>query len=433
MKTIALISSEPIAKNMAGTAIRYFNLAKVLAPKFNLTLFSPKLNSHCEPVESAGEAIFKIVNYQNSIKFKDIILHFQASEDKLTKTIRYPDYLIAQNLEPMLVYKLKKAGVKIIFDLYAPDIIEAKELFKYDSEKKQKNIYNFKLNELRGKLYLADHILCASKRQIEFYKKTSNPRPLTSNYSILPFGIEDKPFGKKNNKIYQIFPNLKKSQKIILWGGGIWNWFDPLSLIEAIDLIAKKRSDIALVFMGLRHPNPKVPQMKMASDALNLAKEKKLYNKFVFFNFGWTPYEERTNFLTASHLGASIAFDSEENHYSFRTRDLDYFWAEIPTITTSGDVLSDLIAKNRLGTVVDFKDPEAIKNAIITLIDDSKKYQTIKNNIQKIKPKFYWSELTKQLEQKMLSNSIKNKSISYQKCFALKSKHYFLGARKKFL
>ena len=33
--------------------------------------------------------------------------------------------------------------------------------------------------------------------------------------------------------------NIKNSDKVVLWGGGVWNWFDPLTAIYAIEKISK--------------------------------------------------------------------------------------------------------------------------------------------------------------------------------------------------
>ncbi len=41
-----------------------------------------------------------------------------------------------------------------------------------------------------------------------------------------------------------------------------------------------------------------------------------------------------------------------ETDYSFRTRILDYFWASLPTVSTTGDALADLIERRGLGLTV---------------------------------------------------------------------------------
>ena len=71
--------------------------------------------------------------------------------------------------------------------------------------------------------------------------------------------------------------------------------------------------------MGLRHPNPDVPEMQMASAARVLAEELDVAGKHVFFNEGWVDYAERQNFLMEATLGVTMHFDSAETRFSFRT------------------------------------------------------------------------------------------------------------------
>ena len=131
-----------------------------------------------------------------------------------------------------------------------------------------------------------------------------------------------------------MIPGIHERDKVLLWGGGIWNWLDPLTPIRAVHALSRKRDDVKLLFLGVEHPNPGVHQQAMAARAVELAKELGLYDRFVFFNFGWVPYEERADYLLESDLGISGHPDTVEARFSFRTRLLDYFWAGLPTVAT---------------------------------------------------------------------------------------------------
>ena len=37
------------------------------------------------------------------------------------------------------------------------------------------------------------------------------------------------------------YPGIDKNDRVILWGGGIWEWFDPLTLIRAVHRINQER------------------------------------------------------------------------------------------------------------------------------------------------------------------------------------------------
>ena len=55
-----------------------------------------------------------------------------------------------------------------------------------------------------------------------------------------------------------VIDGIDENSKVVLWGGGIYNWFDPLTLIRAIDIARHRVPEIKLLFMGVKHPNPAV-------------------------------------------------------------------------------------------------------------------------------------------------------------------------------
>ena len=120
---------------------------------------------------------------------------------------------------------------------------------------------------------------------------------------VVPFGLPDnKPLHTKN-VLKGILEGISKDDFVIIWGGGIYNWFDPLSLIKAMSIVYEKRKDIKLFFMGIKHPNPLVKELGLVNETVQLAKSLGIYEKNVFFNFGWVPYEERQNYLLESDVG----------------------------------------------------------------------------------------------------------------------------------
>src|SRR5207248_578483 len=116
-------------------------------------------------------------------------------------------------------------------------------------------------------------------------------------YDLAPFGTESEPPVATERALKGAVPGIGEDDKVLLWGGGIWNWFDPLTPIRAVHTLARTREDVKLFFLGVKHPNPGVQQLAMTGRAVELAKELGLYDRFVFFNFGWVPYGERANFL----------------------------------------------------------------------------------------------------------------------------------------
>jgi hypothetical protein len=167
-----------------------------------------------------------------------------------------------------------------------------------------------------------------------------------------------------------VHPGISPGDKIVLWGGGVYNWFDPLTLLRAVDRLRVKLPEVRLFFLGLRHPNPHVGEMNMAVETRALAERLGLVGTHVFFNEDWVPYQDRQNYLLEADVGVSTHFDHIETAFSFRTRVLDYLWAGLPVLSTAGDALADMIADAGAGVVVPPQDVGALEHALFRILSD---------------------------------------------------------------
>lgn len=447
---------------MAGPGIRYFELAKAFAKHFEIVLFVPDA---CD-IEADG---FMIKIYDSG--------HASSS---IVGQIGDISHVIAQNLRPPLLKTLRSKNIIYIADLYDPLTIEVLEYVKYDPTAAQNTVFDFNYHSLLLQIHSANHILCSSDRQKDFYtgvlsdQKLITPEVYTASpdlidrISLLPFGLSKEKLRSSeaccNNEsqaslvpnfdsrkccrsgdksavqnltkaseglISQKFPNIKPDDKIVYWGGGIWNWFDPLTPIKAIEKISKTRGDIKLLFIGTKHPNPKIKEMEMAAKALNYCKEKDLLDKFVFFNFDWTPYEERIDYLLRSNIGISSHFDNLETRFSFRTRVLDYLWAELPMVLTRGDSMADLALSHNLGKVVDYENVEDVAAAIVELTDNDNLRQEIKNNIRQARKQFFWDNVILNLVNLIKSNKLPSNKLGGWPFLKLSGRFYWSGIKKK--
>ena len=154
-----------------------------------------------------------------------------------------------------------------------------------------------------------------------------------------------------------------------------------LDQIRAVDRLRHRRPDVRLFFLGLRHPNPDVPEMRMAVTMRELSEELGLTGRFVFFNEDWVAYEDRQNYLLESDLGVSTHLDHVETAFSFRTRILDYLWARLPVVATGGDALAELIDTRILGITVPPGDVEALEEALFRVLDDDEFAVLCRKNI----------------------------------------------------
>ena len=161
----------------------------------------------------------------------------------------------------------------------------------------------------------------------------------------------------------------------------------------------EKVPNIRLYFMGLKSPNPKVPLMRMAVDAQELASQLDLTGKNVFFGEGWVSYEDRVNYLLDADIAVSAHFDLVETRFSFRTRILDYLWAGLPVLSTGGDQLSDTIAARGAGLALPYNDSDAWRDAIVRLCLEPSERQRCSQAARELAAEYTWDKTCRALLQ----------------------------------
>jgi GT2 family glycosyltransferase/glycosyltransferase involved in cell wall biosynthesis len=391
-RKILIISNEIIGRKMAGPGIRYWEMSKCLADtdKFEVVLACP---GGCE-ISYDG---VRTISY--TLSDYDVLLQTAAQ----VNVVMVQGYVLNTIKALRDIVKSKY----VIVDIYDPYLIENFETFKNKTRSFKDNSHRETLACLEYQLKLGDFFICANDKQSDYWMGmlSAYNRVNPGLYDIddsakklidtVPFGISDASPVHGRNVLKGVWPGIEKDDKVLIWGGGVWNWFDPLTLIKAVKLVSEKRRDVKLFFMGVRHPNPDVPEMQMLNNAVGLAKELGLYNKFVFFNFGWVDYNDRQNYLLEADIGVSCHFDTLETRFSFRTRMLDYLWAGLPIVCTKGDNFSNLVESETLGLTADYEDSQQLAAAVIRLLDDKSFYDACKQNVAKVAGDYKWSRVTK--------------------------------------
>jgi glycosyltransferase involved in cell wall biosynthesis len=290
----------------------------------------------------------------------------------------------------------------LVMDLYDPFLLE--NLLMHDDlpMSRREAVHAFDLGVLTEQLRRADFFVCASDRQRDFWlgalsianrvspQAYADDPTLRRLVDVVPFGLPSKPPTADGPGIRRATGPIGPQDIVVLWGGGIWNWFDPLTAIEAIAALRDEVPELRLYFMGLRHPNPDLPQMEMARRAVALAGERGLLDRSVFFRDGWVPYDERQNYLVDADIGISLHFDHVETRYSYRTRLLDYLWAGLPTISTGGDVLSDEIAGTGAGISVSQGNVGEVGEALRQLARDAPRRRAMRERARVLAADHTW-------------------------------------------
>ncbi|WP_447924832.1 glycosyltransferase [Georgenia muralis] len=384
---ILVVTGEPLLERMAGPAIRAWEIAKVLSSSHDVRLLSTAgcevSSDRFEVGHAVGLDLWPHTRWADVIIFQGFLLEgapWLASSNKI---------LVADIYDPMHLEQLEQAK-----DL-GPDgrAMSIRETTRV-------------LNE---QLKRADFLLCASDKQRDFWLgqlagqgRINAPvydedESLSSLIAVVPFGISDDPPVQHRSAIRGAVDGIGAEDKVILWGGGIYNWFDPLTLIRAVDRLRQTHADVRLYFMGLKHPNPGVPDMRIAWEAKQLSERLGLTGTHVFFNEGWVPYEQRADYLLDADVGVSTHFQHVETAFSFRTRILDYLWANLPIVATEGDTFATLIDRHGLGETVPAEDVEALRASLERMLYDDEARRDVKSSIAAFAPTYRWSQVLEPL------------------------------------
>jgi GT2 family glycosyltransferase/glycosyltransferase involved in cell wall biosynthesis len=358
---VVVLSTDPIRSELAGTGIRALEIARVLV-------------EHCQVTLAAVE--------ECSVRDERIeTLHFSYAEPQVVEELcKEADVIVTQGAMLNPFPFLATTDAALVVDLYTPLILESLQFTAHYPRPVAQLHFEQTRNDMRRQLLAGDFFICASERQRDFWLGALadagrlNPHTFPDDMSlrrlidVAPFGIDAEPPAHTRPVLKGVHPGIAADDTLLIWNGGIWEWFDPLTILRALAMVRDRRPDLKLFFMGAGHPNKVgVPTMPMANVARSLAEELGLLNETVFFNDGWVPYAERGAYLLEADIGVSAHFDTAETRLSFRTRLLDCIWAGLPVIVSSGDELSALTAELGLGRVVAPRDVEGWAAALLDL------------------------------------------------------------------
>jgi GT2 family glycosyltransferase/glycosyltransferase involved in cell wall biosynthesis len=387
-RRVLVLTGDTLASRMAGPAIRALQISKALAKEHDVTLAT---TSGCDLTRS------------------DIRTLHINSQQHMAELERWADVIVFQGYLMHEYPVLKQSRKPIVVDMYDPFHLEQLEQARDLGEQGRRDVVQSATAVLNEQILRGDFFLCASEKQRDFWLGQMaglgrvNPsvydrdETLGSLISVVPFGVEDEPPVPTRRAVKGVIPGIGEDDKVVLWGGGIYNWFDPLTLIRAMALVKERVPNARLLFMGVKHPNPAVPEMRMAVQARDLAEQLGLLDSTVIFNHTWVPYDERQNFLLESDIGVSTHLDHIETAFSFRTRILDYMWTSLPVVCTQGDSLASLVEQRELGRTVPPGDVEVLAETLVELLTDDALSATYRANLSKIIPEYRWSQVLKPL------------------------------------
>ena len=388
---VLIVTGDPIGKKLSGPGIRAWHMAEALSASHDVTLVS------LTGVDEALSSAFRLT-------------HVEPGDDKtFAGWESWADTIIFQGHAMELFPSLRASLKHLVVDIYDPMHLEQLEQARHlPAAEWDKQVADAR-NTIESQLSVGDYFLCASERQRHFYlgQLTTLGRVSPAGYAddphlerligVVPFGLPGTDPTHTRPVLKGVVPGIGADDHVIIWSGGVYDWFDPLTLIRAVAHLSATRPSVKLFFMGTAHPHPGVPEMPIIKASRDLADELAVAGKHVFFNDSWVDYDDRQNYLLEADLGVSTHRSHIETTFSFRTRILDYLWASLPMVVTDGDHFADEVNRHGLGKTVAAGDVEALVTALETALFDDKFRARATKALRVVRENYRWDTVLEPL------------------------------------
>ncbi|HMQ31298.1 MAG TPA: glycosyl transferase family 1 [Chloroflexaceae bacterium] len=385
---LLIVSHDVVGPLMAGPGIRYWELARALAPHAEVTLVAPQPIALEAPGVRVG--------------------HFAWGDAaSLAAHLRRADVVLANGylLEPHP--ELAAAEARLILDLYDPTLLENLELLRAAPAAEREARARRDAALLAAQIAAGDCFLCATERQRDLYlgallaagrvtPARADADPLLRGLiDVVPFGLPAEPPARSGPGLRAVIPGIGPDDPLILWSGGLWDWMDPLTLVRAMPEVLAAVPGARLVFLAGRHPGAvAAPRAPLAARAL--AEELGLLGRSVFFYEEWVPYARRADALLDATVVVSLHRQHLETAYAaLRSRVLDHLWAGLPALLSDGDQAAALAREHGVAAVVPPEDHGAVAGALVALLSDAPARAAMAERARALAPRFAWPALVR--------------------------------------
>jgi glycosyltransferase involved in cell wall biosynthesis len=355
MVSVVIHTPDVVGDRMAGPGIRAWHLATQLSKHFPTRLIAK--------LEGEGPAGVTAVEHGSR---------------EAAAALREADVLVGQ---PARGFGKRRPGQRIVYDLFDPTVLELRELYGHAPSPRQRVHLAAEWWRLSSALIRADLLMCAARRQRDFYQRLQSS---DTNWIEVPFGID----------LAETRVCAKPKDNVVIWNGGVWEWLDPATAIDAIVRVNADGVRAKLLFLGRARPNRDLIDRRRDDrfEAL-LARG----GEHVSANAQWVPYRERLSWLRAGKVAIMLHRRTAEADYSIRTRLFDAIAAGVPVIASAGGFAAELVEREGLGIVVPPGDAGAVAVAIRRLLTDDAFHSSCVQGLERIRPRFAWEVVTRPL------------------------------------
>ena len=378
---------------MSAVGIRQSEIGKALSP-------------HCDVTFAAREAAndevpgVRIVPCRSRRDFRALL----DSHDVL--------YTLGLNSDRFL--DVVRSGIRIVLDLYTPQAFEVMECWPEVPDAIMERHHRRLVRWTLAQLAVADYVVCTTEPQLDLWLGMMNGAGLLGvgqsrrdpawrdRLGVVPMGVPQTPPRADGHPLRARLPGVGADDFLLLWSSNLLPWQDPVTLVEAMDLVRRQDPAVRLVFLGIGQPRGpggslfdnmtlRARQAREASDARGLT------DSTVFFITDRVPYRDMGPHLLDANAAVSTYPDSLETRCCLGTRLTDYLWAGLPMVVSGARIQHDFIEGQGLGRCVRPGDPDARARAILGTKRDVEQGAIDPAAFDRARERFGWSAVTEPL------------------------------------
>ncbi|MDB5167020.1 MAG: hypothetical protein JWN26_165 [Candidatus Saccharibacteria bacterium] len=299
---------------------------------------------------------------------------------------------------------------QLILDCYVPIYVEVSARESPDLEGEYR-AFETDVEKWRHVLRRGDLFLCANPAQKNFYQgvlaAVGRINPVTYSddmIMIVPYGVyRDEPIAH-NKPITKLLGGDRDNVLKIMWFGGIYPWFDVRNLADAVKEV-NKTQPAKLIVVGAKNPFNKHPDFIARYDEFIEYVSTKEMKQYVVVQ-DWIDFNDRADWYLDADVVVVFNKIGEENKLAWRTRLVDFMWADLPVLTNGGDPLGEIMLSHNAAVKMDSLEAKDIASSIIKFLgNDKSKIAQLKSNMHEVKADFYWDTVTKELSRKIQQHS----------------------------
>lgn len=315
---------------------------------------------------------------------------------KLLRAFFDSDVIVLHGGGPLIMLLASIAGFlgkSIILDCYVPHWVELDEIVKKSKSNKVKLFIKAYFNVARSffGVVFFNAVIVANQRQLDLMRGMMAPFWSTHEFSrihVIPFGCDVKATNDQHCNSRELLSKLageefSKSDFLIGWLGGAYEWFDMDAVIEAVTKAIKENSNIKLILFGVENEAKKDIVSNMPDFA----------HGNVFF-LPWVDFSKRMEYWAGFDISLVWGGEGYENDYASRTRNFDCLTLGLPIIQNKDSEWGARLENSGAGKATTL---ENLPCVLVKLSHSPDTVNSMRRAMEKLAAGFYWHKSAKKI------------------------------------